>query len=111
MHQPNREVTEVRSALVAADRSERTEWFGQARNFLKEHPDSTLFAVVQHLWPNFLMLPEQRRAYNWFWLKTQFESLGNRGWLMSRIAEDGVTTWSLTRRAQQLDENKGSKAA
>ena len=89
------ETSSLKDATGNPVRFEETEWFGRACAFLQENPDSTLLAIAQHVWPTFLMFPEDRRVNYWFWLDREFNSLRARGWLCTRVGDDGVRTWSL----------------
>jgi hypothetical protein len=72
-----------------------TYWHRRICLFLAEKPDATLFSLVQHLWPDFLSLPANRRAQTWFWAKEQLERLRGARILQSREEADGVALWSL----------------
>ncbi len=84
-----------RVAGIFTVRLEDTEWYGRAREFLREHPGSSLLSIVHYLWPDFLSFPSARRAQTWFWMKEQLLALSDRGLLRNIIDEDGVTIWSL----------------
>src|SRR3954454_25410606 len=52
-----------------------TFWQQRIYAFIREHPHSSLLAVVQQLWPDFLALPSHRRGQAWFWTKEQLHQL------------------------------------
>ncbi len=72
-----------------------TEWEKRTVAFLRAHPGSSLLAVVQHLWPDFLALPSERRAPTWFWVKDQLRALRDKGMLDCREDRGGVALWSV----------------
>lgn len=72
-----------------------TYWHRRICLFLAEKPGATLFGIVQHLWPDFLAMPANRRAQTWFWAKEQLERLQAARILQSREEADGVALWSL----------------
>jgi hypothetical protein len=72
-----------------------TFWQQRIYAFIREHPHSSLLAVVQQLWPDFLALPAHRRGQAWFWTKEQLHQLVADGVLCCTHEDDRVALWSL----------------
>lgn len=72
-----------------------TFWQQRIYAFIREHPQSSLLAVVQQLWPDFLALPSHRRGQAWFWTKEQLHQLVADGVLCCSNDDDRVALWSL----------------
>jgi hypothetical protein len=79
-----------------------TEWEQRACEFLASHPQSSLLAVVQHLQPDFLALPPERRAQLWFWVKQQLRVLADEGVLQRDDSGEGLALWSFRRSRHRL---------
>lgn len=75
--------------------SEDSEWHGTIVAFLEKHPDSSLLAVVQHLWPDFLNFPTDRRARLWFRVKAQLLAMERAGVLQCQQCDTDVSVWTL----------------
>lgn len=75
--------------------SSHTEWRQRIFSFLERCPNSTLLAIVQHLWPEFLTLPPERRVRVWFWVKTQLLEMEREGVHQCQSRETEVPRWAL----------------
>jgi hypothetical protein len=72
-----------------------TFWQQRIYAFIRENPHSSLLAVVQQLWPDFLALPSHRRGQAWFWTKEQLHQLVADGVLCCTHEDDRIALWSL----------------
>ena len=85
-------------SLSTAFLSEDSEWHHVIVAFLERHPNSSLLAVVQHLWPDFLNYPTDRRARLWFRVKAQLLAMEKVGVLECQQCESDVSVWALRSR-------------
>jgi hypothetical protein len=74
---------------------DQTRWFGEVKRFLEASPNSSLFAVVQEVLPDFGSVPPETRAHFWFWLKNELHSLSTAGILTESVDDDYITIWSI----------------
>jgi hypothetical protein len=72
-----------------------TRWFSEVKLFLESSPNSSLFAVVQEVVPEFQAVPPDTRAHLWFWMKKELHSLAANGVLVETVEDDHTTTWSM----------------
>jgi hypothetical protein len=72
-------------------------WDERILDFLQRHPASLRLAVVQHLWPEFLGFPAERRAHVWQWVKERLDALQSAGTVVGLADRDGIITWSIRR--------------
>ena len=97
-----REMNVVGEGKLLSFGSDGTDWEQHTCAFLASHPKSSLLAVVQHLRPEFLTLPPERRAQMWFWVKQQLRSLADQGILHREDSGEGVALWSVRRTRDQF---------
>lgn len=91
--EPKSEAAPLGNLIVFAANS--TFWQQRIYAFIREHPHSSLLAIVQQLWPDFLALPSHRRGQAWFWTKEQLHQLVADGVLCCTHEDDRVALWSL----------------
>ena len=72
-----------------------TETHHRILGFLATHPNSSLLAIVQHLWPNFRDLSADERARVWFGVEKQLLAMEKLGLLQCKKCETDILLWSI----------------
>src|SRR4051812_42282352 len=90
---PSRSLQKTSPILVFAP--EDSELNRQIISFLLRHPQSSLLAVVNALWPDFRKFPADGRATLWFSAKACLRGLEEAGVLCCTRDEAGVALWTV----------------
>jgi hypothetical protein len=105
-----REINVVEDGKLLSFGSEGTKWEEEICVFLAAHPKSSLLSVVQHLRPDFLSLPAERRAQMWFWVKERLRTLDRQGILDHEDTGDSLPLWFVRRYPNRMPGSLGNKA-